>query len=273
METLATRIESPAVTALQQHWPEYAMEAAGLGSFMISACVFTAIFEHPGSSIHTAFPDATLRRVLIGIAMGLTAISIFYSPWGKRSGAHLNPSVTLTFLSLGKIRGWDACFYVLAQFAGGITGVGLASLLIGGAIGHPAVNYAVTMPGPRGDWVAFAAEFSIAFLMMAVVLGASNTKSVARFTPLFAGALIATYISFEAPLSGMSMNPARTLGSAVSAGAFRAIWVYFTAPLAGMLLAARLYLLRRGAQGVFCAKLHHHNSQPCIFRCNYGALD
>jgi aquaporin Z len=273
MEALTTTIESPAMTALQQHWPEYAMEAAGLGSFMISACVFTVIFEHPGSTIHNVLPNAMLRRVLIGIAMGLTAISIFYSPWGKRSGSHLNPSVTLTFLSLGKIRGWDACFYVLAQFAGSIVGVGLAALLIGGAIGHPSVNYAVTMPGPRGDWAAFAAEFLISFLMMAVVLGASNTKKLARFTPLFAGALVATYISLEAPLSGMSMNPARTLGSAVHAVAFRALWVYFTAPLAGMFLAARLYLLRRGAHRVFCAKLHHHNSQPCIFRCNYGGLN
>lgn len=273
METLTTTIEFPAIAALEQHWPEYLMEAAGLGSFMISACVFTAIFEHPASPIHEALPDATFRRVLIGIAMGLTAISIFYSPWGKRSGAHLNPSVTLTFLSLGKIRAWDAFFYVLAQFAGGVGGVGLASLIIGQAIGHPAVNYAVTMPGPGGQWVAFGAEFLISFFMMAAVLGASNSKSVARFTPLFAGALVATYISLEAPLSGMSMNPARTLGSAVNAVAFRALWVYFTAPLAGMLLAARLYLLQRGAHRVFCAKLHHHNSQPCIFRCNYGALN
>lgn len=249
------------------------MEAAGLGSFMISACVFTAIFEHPGSPIHTALPDAMLRRVLIGIAMGLTAISIFYSPWGKRSGAHLNPSVTLTFLSLGKIRGWDACFYVLAQFAGSVGGVGLAALLIGGAIGHPSVNYAVTVPGPKGHWVAFVAEFLISFLMITAVLTFSNSKRFSRWTPLIAGALIATYISLEAPLSGMSMNPARTLGSAVNAVSFRALWVYFTAPLAGMLLAARLYLLRRGAHRVFCAKLHHHNSERCIFRCNYGELN
>ena len=121
--------------------------------------------------------------------------------------------------------------------------------------------------------MAFAAEFLISFLMMTVVLSASNSRSTTRFTPLFAGALVATYISFEAPLSGMSMNPARTLGSAVNAVAFHALWIYFTAPLAGMFLAARLYVLRRGAHRVFCAKLHHHNSQPCIFRCNYGELN
>jgi aquaporin Z len=70
----------------------------------------------------------------------------------------------------------------------------------------------------------------------------------------------------------MSMNPARTLGSAVAANAYSALWVYFTAPVIGMLLAARLYVLRRGAHRVFCAKLHHHNDERCIFRCGYGAL-
>ena len=273
METLSATIETPAIAALQQHWPEYLMEAAELGSFMVSACMFTALFEHPASPVHTMISDATFRRVLIGIAMGLTAISIFCSPWGKRSGAHLNPSVTLTFFSLGKIHGWDALFYVLAQFAGGITGVVLASLLLGGAIGHPSVNYAVTAPGPRGPWVAFGAEFLISFLIMMAVLTFSNSKRLSRWTPLIAGSLVATYISIEAPLSGMSMNPARTLGSAVPSSTFTALWVYFTAPLAGMLLAARVYLLQCGAHRVFCAKLHHHNSERCIFRCNFGDLN
>ena len=249
------------------------MEAAELGAFMISACLFTALFEHPASPVRAGLPDGMLRRVLIGIAMGLTALSIFFSGWGKRSGAHLNPGVTLAFYSLGKIHGWDAFFYVLCHFAGGIAGVALATLLIGDALGHPSVNYAVTMPGPKGPWVAFGAEFLISFLMIMTVLTFSNSKRLTRWTPLMAGILVATFISFEAPLSGMSMNPARTLGSAVRANQFSGLWIYFTAPVLGMLLAARLYVLWYGAHRVFCAKLHHHNSQRCIFRCNYGALE
>jgi aquaporin Z len=272
METLSTTIESPTAAGLPRHWPEYLMEAAELGAFMISACTFTALFEHPGSPVRVWIPDAMLRRVLIGIAMGLTAISIFCSPWGKRSGAHLNPGVTLTFYSLGKVRGWDALFYMVSQFLGGIAGVALASVLIGEALGHPAVRYATTRPGPEGPWVAFAAEFLISFLMITTVLTFSNSKRLTRWTPFVAGTLVATFISFEAPLSGMSMNAARSLGSAVTAGVFRALWVYFTAPVLGMLLAARVYVLRRGARRVFCAKLHHHNDQRCIFRCDYGAL-
>lgn len=249
------------------------MEASELACFMVSACVFTVLFEHPASPVRTVLPNDTLRRVLTGIAMGLTAISIFHSPWGKCSGAHLNPSVTLAFFSLGKIEARDALYYVGAQFAGGVAGVGVASLVIGKALGHPAVNYAATMPGPSGPWVAFGAEFVISFLMITTVLTFSNSKRLSRWTPVVAGTLIATYISIEAPLSGMSMNPARTFGSSVWAVSFQALWVYFTAPVLGMLLAARVYVSRHGAHRVFCAKLHHHNDQRCIFRCNYGALN
>lgn len=82
------------------HWPEYLMEAAGLGIFMISAAVVTATLEYPNSPLHHLFPDPTVRRILIGLAMGLTAIGLIYSPWGKRSGAHLNPAVTMTLEGL-----------------------------------------------------------------------------------------------------------------------------------------------------------------------------
>src|SRR5688500_2594641 len=77
--------------ALRRHWPEYLMEAAELGFFMLSACLFAALLGHPSSSVVQAIPSAALRQVLAGAAMGLTAMSIIYSPWGKQSGAHLNP--------------------------------------------------------------------------------------------------------------------------------------------------------------------------------------
>jgi aquaporin Z len=273
MVTLSARVETQAVTAIRRHWPEYLMEAAELGTFMICACLVTALLYHPDSPVRGALPDQMVRRMFAGIAMGLTAVSIFYSRWGKRSGAHLNPSVTLTFFILGKIHAWDALFYVAAQFAGGIAGVLLATRLIGSRISHPAVNYAVTTPGPSGDWAAFAAELLISFLMMSTVLTVSNRKSIAHLTPLFAGTLVATFIFLEAPLSGMSMNPARTLGSAFPAMVWTSLWIYFTAPPIGMLLASRAYLMWYGAHRVFCAKLHHQNNERCIFRCNYRELN
>ena len=254
---------------VREHWPEYLMEAAGLGLFMISAAVVTALLEYPHSPLYQLLPDPVIRRLLIGIAMGFTAIGIIYSPWGKRSGAHLNPAVTVTFFRLGKIHGLDALFYVLAQFAGGLIGLQVAALAIGMAIEHPAVNYVVTVPGLDGTWMAFVAEVAISFGLMLVVLTVSNHTKLNAWTGLFAGALVATYIAIEAPLSGMSMNPARSFASALPAHLWTDFWVYLTAPFLGMLLAAECYVRFPGARRVLCAKLHHHNNARCIFRCGY----
>src|ERR1700759_2549094 len=100
--------------ALKKHWPEYLMEAAELGIFMISASVFTIMLFPPASPAVHAIASDFVRRALTGFAMGITAIALIYSPWGKQSGAHINPAVTLTFLRLGKVAPWDAVFYVAA---------------------------------------------------------------------------------------------------------------------------------------------------------------
>jgi MIP family channel proteins len=255
--------------ALRRHWPEYLMEAGGLGLFMFSACVFTVLLYHPESTVGQAVGDSTVRRLLMGLAMGVTAVALIYSPWGRRSGAHLNPAVTVTFWRLGKIEGRDAVFYVAAQFLGGLTGVLAARALLGGRVADPSVHYAVTVPGPAGPLPAFGAEMGIAFLLMLMVLTMSNSRAGA-FTGLCAGALVAAYITIEAPLSGMSMNPARTLASAVPAWTFTALWVYFAAPLIGMFLAADLYLALVRGRGPICAKLYHHAGARCIFRCGYA---
>jgi len=254
------------------NWAEYSMEGFNLGLFMISACVFGTLLEHPASWFNRAIEDPNLRRVLMGVAMGMTAIALICSRFGKRSGAHMNPAVTLTYLRLGRIRALDAAGYVLFQFAGGVAGVSLAAFLIGPPLGHSAVNYVATQPGMAGVAAALAAEFGISFFLMLVLLFVSNSKQFTRRTPFVAGLLVATYITVEAPISGMSMNPARTFGSALAAGEWDFIWIYFVGPPLGMLLAGQLFLLRRGAHRVFCAKLHHHNSERCIFRCNYGAI-
>jgi aquaporin Z len=244
------------------------MEGALLGLFMISACIFTTLLEYPGSPAHRALPFPLLRRALVGIAMGTTAVALIYSPWGKQSGAHFNPAVTVTFYRLGKIKTWDAIFYIGAQFLGGAIGV-LAMLgVLGDFVRDPSVNYVVTVPGNAGVPVAFLAELAISFGLMLTVLKVMNTDGAARFTGWFAGILVALYITVEGPISGMSMNPARTFGSAFPANLWSAWWIYFTAPPIGMLLAAEIYQ-RFGASRVICAKLHHQNNKRCIFRCEY----
>lgn len=263
--------ERGGLAALRQHWPEYLIEAAGLGLFMVSACLFATLLEHPGSPVRQTVTDALLRRIPMGLAMGATAVAIVYSRWGQRSGAHLNPAVTLTFWRLGKVTGWDAVFYVTAQFAGGIAGVGVVASLLGAALAHPAVSYAATVPGHGGRGVAFVSELLMTFVLMTVILVVSNRPGLNRFTGLCAAALVASYIVVEAPLSGMSLNPARTVGSAVHAAVWTGLWVYLTAPLLGMLAAAELHVATRGRHAVRCAKLHHENSERCIFRCGYHA--
>jgi aquaporin Z len=245
------------------------MEMAELGLFMISACIFATLLGHPVSPVPQLVADPLVRRLGMGMAMGLTAVGIIYSPWGQQSGAHLNPSVTLTFFRLGKIASWDALFYVIAQFAGGVIGVFLAAACLGQLIAHPAINYVATAPGEAGARIAFLAEFVMAFVLMSMVLRVSNTAHLARFTGLFAGLLVATYIIVEAPLSGMSMNPARSFGSALISQLWTALWIYFVAPPLGMLIAAELYRWQRGVHAVICAKLHHHNRKRCIFHCGY----
>lgn len=257
------------IDALKHHWPEYLMEATELGLFMFSACAFTVLLYYPTSPVAQTIDDGLLRRLVMGIAMGSTAIAIVFSPLGKRSGAHFNPSVTWTFFRLGKIGAWDAAFYTLFQFAGGIAGVMLASFTLGNLVAHQSVNYAATLPGPYGPKIAFIAEILISFILMSVVLTVSGSKRWARWTGMFAGALVTTYITIESPISGMSMNPARTFGSAVSGDVWTSLWIYFVAPPFGMLLAAEVYRRLNAGRRIACAKLHHHNNQRCIFRCNF----
>jgi len=211
--------------ALRMHWPEYLIEAWALGTFMFAAGVVATLLEFPGSRLHQALPDPDVRRVFAGVAMGITAIGLIYSPWGRRSGAHMNPAVTLTFLVLGRVRRWDALFFILAQFAGGTLGVLTVLGLFGVAFSAAPVNYAATRPGPDGAGVAFLAELMISTGMMWTILTLSGSPRTARFTGLAAGGLVASYISLEGPLSGMSMNPARTFASAAPG----LMWEYLSA--------------------------------------------
>jgi aquaporin Z len=259
--------QKSAGASLALHWREYLIEGWALGTFMISAGVATTLFEYPGFWLHQAIADAELRRALIGIAMGLTAVALIYSPWGQRSGAHMNPAVTLTFLRLGKIARWDAWFFIVAQCVGGILGVLLVRAVFADAFTQSPVSYIVTLPGPMGVEVAFVAEVLLSALLMAAVLWVSGSPRFERATGLCAGILVALFITFEAPLSGMSINPARTLASAVPAGIFDHLWVYCIAPPLGMLLAGEIYSRTRHRHEP-CAKLHHSLDRSCI-HCGY----
>ena len=256
------------INAWRHHWPEYLIEATGLGVFMIVAGLCVVLLEHPASSLSQAIPSPDLRRAVIGMAMGATAVAIIYSPWGRQSGAHLNPAVTLTFLRLGKIAPADALFYALAQFTGGAAGTLLVAAILRDRFTLPPISAVATLPGRPGELVAFGAEVAIAFILMSMVLAVNGSARLMRWTGVCAGLLVAIYIAFEAPLSGMSLNPARSVASALPSGVWRGIWIYLTAPPIGMLLAAELHLRLGGKTP--CAKLNHFTKRRCIFHCDFA---
>jgi aquaporin Z len=251
--------------ALRDHWPEYLIEAWGLGMFMLSAGFFGTLLYSPTSPLVQWIPPSLLRGALMGLAMGGTAIALIYSPWGKRSGAHFNPAVTLTFFRLKKLAPWDALFYAIAQFIGGTIGVGLVALVLQTAFTNPPINYLVTVPGAWGIGAAFIGEFLIAFLLMTVVLVTSNMIRLSNYTGIFAGILVCLYITFEAPISGMSMNPARTFASAILAQVWTAFWLYYFVPPLAMLTATELYKRLTGIRTrSICCKLCPNGETRCI---------
>jgi len=253
-----------ASSALREHWPEYVIEAWALGMFMVSAGLFTTLIEPPQLPIRSVIDNPDLRRLLIGLAMGVTAVALIYSPWGKRSGAHMNPAVTFAFLRLGKVHRWDAAYYMVFQLLGGLLGVSLVQLMLGDLFSAPPVNHVVTVPGEAGVGIAFAAEFLMSMLLMFAILLVSNHMRLERFTGLVAGALVAIYITVEAPFSGMSINPARTLASAVPAANFNSWWLYLIAPVLGMLAGVELYRRCWPRSVVRRAKLVWCDKQRCI---------
>ncbi len=227
--------------AFRKNWIIYFIEAWALGVFMVSACSFVILIEHPDLPVRGLINSALLRRFLIGLAMGGTAIYLIYSAWGKKSGAHMNPAVTLTFLNLDRISKVDAFWYITFQFIGGALGVYLFKWFLMDFVSHPNVNFAVTVPGPLGPLGALGLEALLSFLVITTVLFSSNHSKIAPYTGYFVAFWLTVFITFEAPYSGMSINPARTVASAAPGGIWTAIWLYFMGPISGMVLGGWLY--------------------------------
>ncbi len=221
------------------------MEAAGLGGFIIGASLLTVLLEHPDLFVMESSLGAhpLLRRVPLGLLMGAYIALVVYV-CGERSDAHINPAVTLSFLRLGKIKRWDAAFYILAQFAGAILAALLMTIILGKLYEHPSIPYVTTTSDNslHNVWKAFVAEFIISFVLMFVVLFVIHSKRWEKSAALVTGVLLGLYLVFETPYSGMSLNPARSTGSAIAAGDWRDLWVYFTAPVLAMLVATEIFL-------------------------------
>jgi aquaporin Z len=267
---LASEAELSWAAALRRHWPEYAVEALFLALFVLAAGLVSGWLESPPGKDMAAVSDLPVRRLLAGTAMGLAIMAMIYSPWGRRSGTHLNPAITLAYLRLGKIGRWDALFYALAQLAGAAAAVTLLR------IGVPALLPSGMPPsllsssiGPTGEWAAFVTELVLSAAAMLMILYTSNHASWFRWTGVLYGVMVAVVVACAAPLSDFGMDPARLLAVDVSGDIAAATWLNLLAPLLGMQIAVDAYRLFTGRSQVLCAKLAHNTHGRCIFRCQH----
>ena len=251
-------------------WPEYLAEFFGTAIMMAIGIGAVVFMWSEGSIMRDWIPSEPWRRLATGILFAGGGTLVVLSPLGQRSGGHLNPAMTFAFWLRNKISSADALMYALCQIGGALLGVMVVATIASEAA--LTVDLGMTRPG-AGYTAAFAlvAELLITFMLVFLVFWAVDRRAVARFTPYLAGVLIALLVLVEAPVSGTSLNPARSLAPAALMGAFADFWLYVVGPMAGAVLAVLCYRWFGGEQaGAGCAKLHHTDRYPCLFEgCGY----
>lgn len=243
------------------HPVDWACEFAGTAFQLAAGFSVVALLESPRSPATSALP-AWSRLVLIGIAFGVLAAAVALSPAGRRSGAHLNPAVTVGFWLRGHTPSRDVLGYVLAQAAGALA----AAAVFAAAWGPWAasVNTARTVPEPHlGLFGVAGIEAALTFGLLMTVFAMVSSPRTARWTPAVVTGVLAALIWAGAPHTGASMNPARTFGPDAVVSAYTAIWCYVAGPVVGAAIAA-------GAFGVvtrrrtLTAKLFHDPEYPSV---------
>jgi aquaporin Z len=248
------------------------MEAGELATLMFCICAAGVLFYGRHSVVANAGLSLAARSALMGATVAGATFLIIRSPFGRRTGAHFNPALTLAYLSVARIHRWDALGYILAQFLGGVFGVSVARQILGADLPDLPVRYAVTLPGHNGTLFAFAAELLTSFILMAVVLISSNHRRLAKYSPLFVALVTVFYYVFSTSISGYSVNPARSFSSALFANTWHGIWIYFIAPGLGMVAAADGYKRIAGSDHIYCAKVFHDLRSRCPFACRFHTL-
>lgn len=234
----------------------FAAEFAGTAILVAVGLSIVILMFSPDSPVVHLIGNAGVRRIVTGLMFGGTGAAVALSVLGKTSGAHINPVVTLSFWLMGKMRTGVAAGYVISQVAGGLAGG--AVLLLWGDTGK-AVGYGVTVPGGSyGAPAAFAGETVTTFLMISVLLAFVTRRALRNLTPAIFPIFYAIAVFLEAPVSGTSTNPARTLPPEVLAAQWQAWWVYWAGPALGAAAAGLLYRFSiLGRVELEIAKLYH----------------
>jgi aquaporin Z len=251
-------------------WTLFLSEAVGTALLLLVGLSFVILNFGAGSPVVALLPDAGLRRLITGFLFGTTGALIALSSIGKESGAHINPVVTLAFWLMGKLRSRHAVGYILAQFGGAI--VGCLPLLAWRAMGR-SIDFGATLPGAGyGAAAATLGEMATTFALIIGLFLFVRHPRMRPFTPMLFPFLYAIMVYLEAPVSGTSTNPARSLGPAVVSGAWQDWWVYWIGPVLGMLVAVVFYKqswLRH--LEIEVAKLYHFEHDPHgVFRWEPG---
>jgi aquaporin Z len=195
----------------------------------------------PGTTMVDAFTGGAVGHVGIALAFGFVVIAMIFA-LGHLSGAHINPAVTLAFWSVRRFPASEVVPYVAAQCAGGT----LASLTLVGVLG-PVGRIGATLPS-ISTGKALAVESLLSFGLMFVIMAVATDRRVPDgFAAIGVGLTVGFCALMGGPLTGASMNPARSFGPALVGGLWHGHWVYWVAPITGMLAAARAYELMRPA--------------------------
>lgn len=243
------------------HPVDWACEFVGTAFQLAAGFSVVALLESPRSPATSALP-AWSRLVLIGIAFGVLAAAVALSPAGRRSGAHLNPAVTVGFWLRSHTPSRDVLGYVLAQVAGALA----AATVFAAAWGPWAasVDTARTVPEPHlGMFGVAGIEAALTFGLLMTVFAMVSSPRTARWTPAVVTGVLAALIWAGAPHTGASMNPARTFGPDAVASAFTAIWCYLVGPVSGAAIAANVFTVVTRRR-TLTAKLFHDPEYPSV---------
>jgi aquaporin Z len=237
-------------------WQPIVAEFAGTALLVLIGLSVVILMFGSGSPAAQLVPDEGARRLITGFLFGTTGALIALSPIGKESGAHINPVVTLGFWLMGKLNTRIALTYVVAQLAG--ASLGALPLLAWGAMGQSAM-FGATLPGEGfALWTVVMGEGVTTFALIAGLCVFLGFRKIRQFTPAMFPFLYAVMVYLEAPLSGTSTNPARSLGPALISGEWQGWWIYWVGPLIGTVVAvlACSFLAKR----IEVAKLYHFES-------------
>jgi aquaporin Z len=242
-------------------WTLFLAEFAGT-ALLVGVGVSIVILDFgKGSPVAAVLPDPGLRRIITGFLFGATGASIAVSPLGKTSGAHINPVVTLAFWTRGKMSSPHALGYVVAQVAGGI--VGALPLLAWGHMGA-SIDFGGTFPGNGFTLIqATLGEAVTTFGLIAGLFLFLGHLRLRAYTPLLFPFLYAAMVYLEAPVSGTSTNPARSIGPSLVASNWHGWWIYWVGPVLGTFVALGAGKFSRSRRfEIEVAKIYHFEHDP-----------